>query len=247
VTGNGFILGTLADKPLILGTNSTNRVHITGSGNVGIGTASPSTSLHVSRSDGTASVLVKETNGTASTRTLLELSNNGASRLNFTDSSSSITWGLNTINGNFNIIKSGTGIFAASLQGNGNLTIAGNLTTGSDRDTKTEIVPVQPEEVLAKLDSLPISTWSRKGEDPKVRHLGPMAQDFAAIFGLGEDNRHIAPLDMAGVSMASIQALHEEMTKAMAEKDEEIAKLRQRLATLEELVSKLAAGHEPVP
>jgi len=37
VSGNGLILGTLADKPLILGTATTNRLHISGTGNVGIG------------------------------------------------------------------------------------------------------------------------------------------------------------------------------------------------------------------
>lgn len=51
VTGNGLIIGTAADKPLILGTNSANRVHITGSGSVGIGTTSPASLLHVSGGD----------------------------------------------------------------------------------------------------------------------------------------------------------------------------------------------------
>ncbi len=47
VTGNGLIIGTLADKPLILGTNSANRLHITSGGNVGIGTASPTHPLEM--------------------------------------------------------------------------------------------------------------------------------------------------------------------------------------------------------
>ena len=37
VSGNGLILGTLGATPLILGTATTNRVHISGTGNVGIG------------------------------------------------------------------------------------------------------------------------------------------------------------------------------------------------------------------
>jgi hypothetical protein len=35
-----------------------------------------------------------------------------------------------------------------------------------------------------------------------------MAQDFAAAFGLGADDRHILPLDAAGVALAALQGLH---------------------------------------
>ena len=60
--------------------------------------------------------------------------------------------------------------------------------------------------VLAAVAALPIERWSYKGEP--VRHLGPMAQDFAAAFGLGADDRHIFTLDAAGVALAAIQGLH---------------------------------------
>jgi hypothetical protein len=40
-------MGTLTDKPLILGTNSVNRVHITGNGDIGIGTTSPATRFDI--------------------------------------------------------------------------------------------------------------------------------------------------------------------------------------------------------
>jgi len=47
VAGNGLLLGSFGNVPVILGTNSLNRVHISGGGNVGIGTASPTERLHV--------------------------------------------------------------------------------------------------------------------------------------------------------------------------------------------------------
>lgn len=51
VTGNGLILGSLFDKPLILGTNNTNRVHITGTGSIGVGTSAPASLFHVNGGD----------------------------------------------------------------------------------------------------------------------------------------------------------------------------------------------------
>ena len=67
---------------------------------------------------------------------------------------------------------------------------------------------VRGSEVLEKLAELPISTWNYKGEDPSVRHMGPMAQDFFATFGLGGDDKTINLLDANGVVMVAIQALY---------------------------------------
>ena len=237
-------------------TANVQRMIVTNTGNVGIGTSSPTGDLHVSSSDGSTTqpvALFEETNGTTAFRTMLELKNNGPSRLNFTDSSVGHTWGINNNNGSLNIIRSGSGFWPFILQPNGNLTIGGTLTQGSDRDTKRDITAIQPEEILAKVANLPITTWNRKTDDPSVRHMGPMAQDFSATFGLGEDDRHIAILDIAGVSLASIQALYRMSTA----KDAEIAELRrenadlaQRLAALEALVlkgGKEEAAPSPAP
>jgi hypothetical protein len=221
----------------------TSSVDISASGNVGIGTASPSQKLHVSGSDGATEALVTETSGTTALRTLLELSNNGASRLNITDTSTGATFGINNSSGNINMIKSGAGVTAFTLTGAGALTIPSTMTaqsyvTSSDREMKKDIVPVHADEVLAKLATLPISTWTFKTDD--VPHLGPMAQDFVAAFGLGPDDKHISLTDMAGVSLAAVQALHQEMQKkdaTLAELRQENADLAKRLADLEALVA----------
>jgi endosialidase-like protein len=78
--------------------------------------------------------------------------------------------------------------------------------TISDRSLKEGFAPVDPRVVLAAVVALPIERWSYKGET--ARHLGPMAQDFAAALGLGADDRHIFPLDVGGVALAAIQGLH---------------------------------------
>jgi hypothetical protein len=79
-------------------------------------------------------------------------------------------------------------------------------TTPSDRALKEGFQPADPRAILAAVATLPIERWSYKGET--TRHLGPMAQDFAAAFGLGADDRHIFTLDAAGVALAAIQGLH---------------------------------------
>ena len=48
----------------------------------------------------------------------------------------------------------------------------------------------------------------QKAQDKQYRHMGPMAQDFRAAFGLGEDERHISTVDADGVALAAIQGLH---------------------------------------
>jgi hypothetical protein len=80
----------------------------------------------------------------------------------------------------------------------------------SDRDAKTEIEPADARAVLQSVAALPIHTWSYR-EQPSVKHIGPMAQDFAASFGFGGSDRVIALVDANGVALAAIQALHAQL------------------------------------
>jgi hypothetical protein len=46
-------------------------------------------------------------------------------------------------------------------------------------------------DILDRVSRLPITSWHFK-TDPRKRHVGPMAQDFHAAFGLdGDDDKHI--------------------------------------------------------
>ncbi len=81
----------------------------------------------------------------------------------------------------------------------------------SDRARKEAVTPVDSDAILAELATLPIAEWSYRGER-SVRHVGPMAQDFHAAFGLGESNKTIHPIDESGVTMAAVQALYRRMT-----------------------------------
>lgn len=102
-------------------------------------------------------------------------------------------------------------------------------TCSSDRNLKEEFVSVTPMEFLSKVVAMPLSTWRFKGADR--RHIGPMAQDFRAAFGLGADDRNITTSDVGGVALAAIQGLYQ----LLHERDGEIARLKsneQELAKL---------------
>jgi hypothetical protein len=109
------------------------------------------------------------------------------------------------------------------------LTIGGIWTNNSDRASKEDFEAVDGRELLSRVANLPISKWSYKSEDRSIRHIGPVAQDFAGAFGLGSDDRSITTLDAEGVALASIQALYE----IVREKDCEIELLKTRLSKLE--------------
>ena len=102
----------------------------------------------------------------------------------------------------------------------------GSWTSISDRNVKDNVAPVAPETVLDKVAALPISTWNYESQDPFVRHMGPMAQDMFAAFGLGEGDTGIDTIDADGVALAAIQGLNQRL----ASQKDEIQGLNQRLA-----------------
>jgi hypothetical protein len=92
---------------------------------------------------------------------------------------------------------------------------SGTWASASDRNLKTDVARIDDAAVLDKVAALPIERWSYKSERG-VRHVGPMAQDFYAAFGVGEDDKHITSIDEDGVALAAIKALHAENADAHA-------------------------------
>ncbi len=115
----------------------------------------------------------------------------------------------------------------------------------SDRAAKENFAPVDGREVLDRLASIPIQTWNYKSQDAAIRHIGPVAQDFYAAFGVGEDDKHISTIDADGVALAAIQgldSLSKEQAARIDELEAENALLRQRLNSLEARMAALE-GH----
>ena len=103
----------------------------------------------------------------------------------------------------------------------------------SDRNAKKDFSPVNPEKVLAKVAALPITEWQYKVDPSGIEHLGPMAQDFHAAFGLnGGDDKHISVIDEGGVALAAIQGLNQKLEQKLEQQETEITKLNQVVAEL---------------
>ena len=110
---------------------------------------------------------------------------------------------------------------------------------GSDRNSKEAFAAINPRTVLEKVSALPITEWKYKVETDGTRHLGPVAQDFHAAFGLnGTDDKHIATVDEEGVALAAIQGLNQKLN----EKDAEIQELKARLERLEQVLNAKNGG-----
>jgi trimeric autotransporter adhesin len=113
----------------------------------------------------------------------------------------------------------------------------GSWSSVSDRNLKENLEVVEGREILERVTQLPITTWNYLAQDASIRHLGPMAQDFYAAFGLGEDDVSIATIDLDGVALAAIQGLAE----IVEEQAERIEQLEARLVALETGMDKSAS------
>ena len=140
------------------------------------------------------------------------------------------------------ILQAGNGIVLGT---NGNtLIISTQPGVPSDRNIKTDFAPLNAENILARVAALPMTSWRYTNESAGVRHVGPMAQDFRAAFGLGHDDKFIEFVDEEGVALTAIQALNDKIKEQKAELDQkqnEITELKQRLEKVEQFIN---AGKE---
>jgi hypothetical protein len=106
---------------------------------------------------------------------------------------------------------------------------AGLWQDACDRNLKENFTGIDGGELLDKVASLPVTMWNYKREGDGVKHIGPVAQDFHATFGVGSDDRTIASMDAAGISLASVKALY----LKTIEQQREIERLRSHIEELE--------------
>jgi hypothetical protein len=226
----GLVLATLLMGASSL-TMAAESFYVTAGGDVGVGTNDPQAALHVVRDDMSG----------ATTELLLE--NAGGVRLGLLNSTSEVEWVIGNKD-RFSItyrVTPTSDPVGMTISNGGNMDVSGTISAEeilvtSDRDAKTAVQEIKGEDILDKLKTLPVSLWSYKSS-PDQRHIGPMAQDFHAAFGLGDSDKRISMVDAAGVALAAVKALNDRLQ----EKETRIAELEKRLARQEELAARIQA------
>lgn len=120
------------------------------------------------------------------------------------------------------VIASSTGAYLSDV---------GMWNNNSNRDAKHRFQPVDIADVLARVTAMPITQWEYKLA-AGVPHIGPMAQDFHATFGLGGDDKTIGTIDEAGVALAAIQGLNAKLEAQNAAQARELAEVKAMLADI---------------
>lgn len=224
----------------------TDSLRIVDDGDIGIGTPFPTASVDVQGSDGTTLFQVQESSAVNAVRQMMNLRNNGGIRFSLENTGSGDRWDFNNDGaGNFGISFAGTGVTEMRVLQNGNMVIQGTLFELSDRNSKKGFEEVDCDDVLDRISTLPVTTWSYKSDDDSVRHMGPVAQDFRDAFGLGEDDVTIAVSDKIGVSLAGIQALNSKLeakNAKIADLEANLSDVSERMERLEQALLELSKG-----
>ena len=114
------------------------------------------------------------------------------------------------------------------------LTSGGVWTNASDVNLKENFHAVDGAELLEKIEQLKISEWNYKNESDDTKHIGPTAQDFQKVFGVGSDGKSIATIDPSGIALAAIKELNKKLERENRE-------LRAEMDELKKLVQQLAS------
>lgn len=209
---NFFVRDTTGGSKLpfrIQPNTPTNTLTLKSDGRVGMGTWSPGADLEVERTGADVTLLLDRTDGAhwllANTSNGLVLDPNGTAA---------------------------SDVFRLGVTGD--LLLAGVLTQGSSREIKSSCAAFGPG-LLDAVAGLPLQLWSYTADASGSLHAGPMAEDFFHLFGLGADERHLAPSDLAGVTLAAVQ----ELIRAAEEKDARIADLERQNADLASRLARL--------
>jgi len=201
----------------------TSSIDINASGNVGIGTASPSEKLHVFASGATSNNLIRIENSTRA----WSVGINGASDFfRITDQTAGVARIAVTNTGNVGI---GTTTPTNPLQmASGAFVSAGGVwTNASSRESKDDIQSLTADEARATLSGLSPVKFAYK-VDPTQRHVGFVAEDVPDLVAT-KDRKALSPMDIVAVLTRVVQ----EQQKTVETQQHLISELATKLSVLE--------------
>jgi hypothetical protein len=149
-------------------------------------------------------------------------------------------WGFGTVPG------AGRALQVGSTSANGNgayLTSGGTWTNASSILFKEDFSDLDTKEVLNKISALNISRWRYK--ETNEYHIGPIAEEFYALFNVGSDQQHLSTIDPSGVALAGIQELTktvQEQQTVIDKQNDELKNLKEQVDTLTKAVQKLSSN-----
>lgn len=122
----------------------------------------------------------------------------------------------------------------------------GSWSTVSDKRKKEDFRPLKENEITNQISKLSIFNWNYKSQNATITHIGPMAQNFSALFNYGDNNTSISTIDPDGITLRGIQeidatlnALHQEITRIQKLADLNNHQVFQKLNKIEVLLINL--------
>ncbi len=206
----------------------TSSIDIAASGNVGVGTASPSFKLDVSAgalgfsSDATTfsgpSIARASNQLLVNTGTAGLLINNQANSVNLFKIQNDGKVGIGTTSPGSQLVIANGATTSSANAGDTQFTVA------SSRTFKENIQPTNVPDILQKIEAIPVVTYDFRNNGPKDR-LGLIAEDFYTVFGRGDD-KHINGQDVQMALWMAVQKLTAEnkaLTDRLAKLEGEVA------------------------
>ena len=182
---------------LIYGTSLNGNGNTISSGNIGIGTTSPSQKLTVNGN------IMTSAGGAI-------IANSGGNGYIFLTTANGSLPGYP--NDNYPTLRTNTNYLYISVGGNYSayITNGGTYHNVSSKSKKENFENLDKQDILKRINNLNLERWNYSCEEDNVKRIGPYAEEFHKEFNLGgEDDKMIATYDIAGVSIVGIQALTE--------------------------------------
>lgn len=120
------------------------------------------------------------------------------------------------------------------------LSSSGIWQDASGKNLLENFTAVDGSQLLEKITMLPVTLWNYKVDSDEIKHIGPVAQDFYDVFGLGYDDKTLSSLDLAGIVLIGIQELEKSRERQRAR----IEQLEVQVSELQEIVAALLAARE---